>query len=170
TSRCSDCYPKKTRCGSRTERCFYEFTEESLTMLAQEGRDFQMVLLHVDAGRAALRVERAAGTLAGRRHSRSPCPASLYGAAGGSVVGHRRARFLALASLLLADIEADIGGQALEQRAGIARLAVLPFLRFLCPACNNGQFLGARHAALPPGARSVRAHVNGRKPLLVRRL
>src|SRR5690606_41445172 len=103
-------------------------------MLAQEGRDFQMVLLHVDAGRAALRVERAAGALAGRRHPRSPCPASLYGAAGGGVVGHRRARFLALAGLLRADIEPDLGGQTLEQRAGLARLATTPSLHLPSPS------------------------------------
>ncbi|MNT66174.1 hypothetical protein D3C72_2042170 [compost metagenome] len=76
-------------------------------------------------------IEVATGTFDGRRDARSPCATSFNGAARCRIVGGGIGGFILGRRLRLPQIEADIGGQFLEQRTCVARLCLMTFLRLL---------------------------------------
>ena len=100
-------------------------------MLAQECRNFQMLLGRRSRRGTPLIVQLAASPLAGRSDPGSPCHTSLNCTACGGIVGHRGLRLGTALSLLLAKIEPDIGGQTLEQGPRIARFGLMTILQLL---------------------------------------
>ena len=100
-------------------------------MLAQEGRDFEAVLLWRRGRLATVWIKVATCTLDRRCDPRSPCAASFKGTARGRIIGCGLDGFILGRSLGLAQVEPDIGCQFLEQRARIVRLCVVTFLRLL---------------------------------------
>ena len=110
---------------------FYNFAKGGLTVLTQKGRNFEVFLLRGSSRRAALTIKSTTGAFRSGRNPGSPCATGLNGTAGSRIVGNRHARLLLRFRLRLADIEAHIGGETLEQGTGIARLGFVTFLRFL---------------------------------------
>lgn len=100
-------------------------------MLAQESWNLQAILLRRWSWLATLGVEVATGAVDRWRNPRSPCPTSFNCAASSGVVSRRMGYFFAFDRLRLAQVQANIGGEALEQSAGIARLGFMTFLLFL---------------------------------------
>ena len=100
-------------------------------MLAQEGRDFEMLFGRLRRRRAAVLVELSMGPVAGVRSCGNPSRSGLYGASRRGVAGGRIVGFVGAGIMVRLERESDIGGQALEQRAGISGLGFLSFLRRL---------------------------------------
>lgn len=96
-------------------------------MFPEESGDLEALLLRRLRLRATMGIEAAMRSLGGRRNLRSPRRSGLYGAARGSVLGGRIGGLIASALGLGTEVEADVGGQPLEQRAGIAGLGLLSF-------------------------------------------
>ena len=101
------------------------------TVLAQEGRNFQVLLGSRSRRGPPLIAQLAARTLTCRGNTGSPCHTGLYGTAGRCIIGNWSLRLGTPLGLLLSKIETDIGGQALEQGASIARLGIVTILSVL---------------------------------------
>ena len=107
-----------------------------------------------------MRIKTAMGTFGWRRNAGSPCAACLYGAASSIVISGELRRFLPVSHMRLTQIQANIGGQTLEQSPCIARLGIHTFRCVLCPPRNSRQFLGARHTALTLGTDGMGRHIS----------
>ncbi len=100
-------------------------------MLAQESRNFEAVLLGRRCRTPTLIVKVATGAFDCWRNARSPCAACFNRTAGSCVIGHVWRWFAAWFDRWLTDVQADIGGQTLEESAGIAGLFDMTILRRL---------------------------------------
>ena len=75
----------------------------------------------------AMCIELACRPFVGRRDARIPGMSGLYGTAGSGVLSRRSMRFVGRGLMLRTQSQSHIGGQPLEQRAGIPRLAFMSF-------------------------------------------
>ena len=75
----------------------------------------------------AMCIELACRPLMARRTARIPGMSSLYGTAGSRVLSSRSMRFVSRGLVLRTQPQSHIGGEALEQRAGIPRFAFMSF-------------------------------------------
>jgi hypothetical protein len=93
-------------------------------VLAQEGRDLDVVFV---GDLSPLCVELADSPFRGSGTRQIPGVSGLDGTARCSILGGRVVGFILPRGLLGTEAEADIGGQALEQSAGIPGLGVMSF-------------------------------------------
>jgi hypothetical protein len=95
----------------------------------QECGDFQMLFDDLRSGLPAMLIELPTSPFLRRGSVRNPWSSGLYGAACRSIVGGGVLGLVMGWLLLIAQVQANIGGETLEQRAGVARLGFLTILR-----------------------------------------
>ena len=105
------------------------FPPRLLAVFAEEGRDLDVLFLSRLRLYATVLVGIAASALGTTGNPRIPGSSGLDGAASRGVVGTRLDRWLGPRRFIRLKANADIGGQALEQRTCVTRLRLLLFLR-----------------------------------------
>ncbi len=108
---------------------FQPTKERPLTVFPEKRGDLEAVFLRRNRCLPAMRIKLSLRPFRRPRRPGNPCAACLYRASGRRVVARRIARFVLSSLLLLAQIYAHIGGQALEQGPGIPGLRIMP----ICP-------------------------------------